>query len=79
MKPFSNHTNDKNENIAKRLFPFVKNVFEREGDKFQTIGITFTDGIKNLNLGVNIKKAIETKGKEVTSEFEKGSDPCHDR
>lgn len=62
----------KNEDIASRSFPVIKNIYENEGQKFSEIVIPFSDGIKTLQLVVNLQKAYETKGKEVVTGFEKG-------
>ncbi len=66
-----NHYNQKCEHIAKDTFPVIKNVFENQGQQFDTIGVPFTDGIKGLQIGVNLKKAYETEGAEVIKTFEK--------
>jgi preprotein translocase subunit SecA len=62
----------KNEVIAQRAYPVIKDIYEREGQKFENIVIPFSDGIKTLQLLVNMKKAYESQGREVTREFEKG-------
>jgi preprotein translocase subunit SecA len=62
----------KNEFIAQRSYPVIKEIYEREGNKFENIVIPFTDGIKNLQLLVNMKRAYDSQGKDVVTEFEKG-------
>jgi preprotein translocase subunit SecA len=62
----------KNDIIAQRSYPVIKEIYEREGAKFENIVIPFSDGIKTLQLLVNMKKAYESQGREVTREFEKG-------
>jgi preprotein translocase subunit SecA len=57
--------------IAERAFPVISNVFETQGDKFTNIVIPFTDGIKNLNVLVNLRKTYEKRGTDLPLEFEK--------
>ena len=62
----------KNEFIAQRSYPVIREIYEREGNKFENIVIPFTDGIKNLQLLVKMKRAYDSQGKDVVTEFEKG-------
>jgi preprotein translocase subunit SecA len=57
--------------IAERAFPVIANVFETQGDKFKNIVIPFTDGIKNLNVVVNLQKTYELRGSNLPLAFEK--------
>ena len=62
------------ERIAKNAeiaFPVIKNVFEKEGHRYENISVPFTDGIKNLNVITNLKKAYETQGQQLVKDFEK--------
>ena len=61
----------KKEGIAERAFPVIANVFETQGEKFKNIVIPFTDGIKSLNVVVNLKKTYELKGSNLALAFEK--------
>jgi preprotein translocase subunit SecA len=61
----------KNEAIAKKTFPVIKEVFENE-TQYENIAIPVTDGIKTLQVITNIRKALEDKGKEVPLSIEKG-------
>ncbi|TNF25502.1 MAG: preprotein translocase subunit SecA [Bacteroidetes bacterium] len=57
--------------IAERAFPVIANVFETQGDKFKNIVIPFTDGIKSLNVVVNLQKTYELRGSNLPLAFEK--------
>lgn len=57
--------------VAERAFPVVANVFETQGEKFTNIVIPFTDGIKTLNVVVNLKKTYDLKGSNLALAFEK--------
>jgi preprotein translocase subunit SecA len=61
----------KKSGIAERAFPVIANVFETQGEKFKNIVIPFTDGIKNLNVVVNLSKTYELKGSNLPLAFEK--------
>lgn len=61
----------KKEFSAERAYPVIKQVFENEGQNFENIVIPFSDGIKTLNVVTNLKKAYETKGKVLSTSFEK--------
>jgi preprotein translocase subunit SecA len=64
------YTRKKSE-IAVRAFPVIANVFETQGEKFKNIVIPFTDGIKSLNVVVNLSKTYELKGSNLALAFEK--------
>lgn len=66
-----NHYQQKSAHIAEGAFPIVKGVFENQGSQFDTIGVPFTDGIRGMQIGVNLKKAYETQGAEIIKTFEK--------
>ncbi len=63
---------EKSGEVAERSFPIIKDVFEKQGNQYENIVVPFTDGIKTLQVIVNLKKAYETGSKETVKEFEKG-------
>jgi len=65
------HYHDKCANIAAEALPIVKNVFETQGQQFEMIGVPFTDGIRGIQIGVNLKKAVDNNGQEVINTFER--------
>jgi len=56
---------------AESAFPVIKQVYENQGDKFERIAVPFTDGQKTLNVVTNLKKAYESDGKQLVTDFEK--------
>jgi len=62
----------KSEMIAERSFPIIKNVFEDPNQQYREIETRFTDGLRTLQLYINIKNAYESKGKELILGMEKG-------
>ena len=61
----------KNESIANSAFPVIRDVYERASELYENIAIPITDGIKNINVITNLKKAYETNGREVALSIEK--------
>lgn len=61
----------KSEQIARSAMPVIKDVFENRGGTFQNIVVPFTDGVKGMQIPVNLEKAYESKGQEIIKTFEK--------
>ncbi|MCX7649561.1 MAG: preprotein translocase subunit SecA [Flavobacteriales bacterium] len=62
----------RSEALRHMAMPVIRQVFEQQGHQFQNIIVPITDGHKLLNIGVNLKKCVETDGKELTLGIEKG-------
>ena len=62
---------EKRQALAEKTFPIIKDVYENQS-QFENIAIPFTDGKKNVQIVANMKKAVESDGKEVPLAFEKG-------
>jgi preprotein translocase subunit SecA len=67
----SAHYHHKSEQITSKSFPVIKEVFESRGENIENIAVPFTDGIRNLQVLVNLRKAYSTKGREIINGFEK--------
>ncbi len=65
------HYAEKMERNADLAFPVIKNVYENQGDRYKRIVVPFTDGIKTLQVITDLKKAFETNGKQLITDFEK--------
>ncbi len=57
--------------IAVNAFPVIKDVYENRGEAIENIVVPFTDGVKNIQIPANLKKAYQTEGKEIIRAFEK--------
>ena len=68
-----NHYQQKSALISHDAFPIVKEMFEKNGHQIENIGVPFTDGIRTMQIPVNLKKAFENNGKEIVKTFEKFS------
>ncbi|MEI6766040.1 MAG: preprotein translocase subunit SecA [Bacteroidota bacterium] len=61
----------KGEIIAERSFPIIKGVYENNARNYENIAIPITDGAKTLQTIANLKRAYDSKGKEVILAAEK--------
>ena len=65
------HYQKRIENNAIAAFPVIKDVYEKQGDRYERIVVPFTDGIKTLQVVTNLKDAYESNGKQLVEDFEK--------
>ena len=61
----------KSEAVVNQAMPVLQQVFVDRGDVIEQIVVPFTDGIRHIQVPVELKKAIENNGKEITKSFEK--------
>ena len=59
------------EAMITKVYPFIKDVYEKQGERWQNIAVPITDGRKVLNLAFNLKKAYESGGKELAKSLSK--------
>ncbi len=62
----------KAELIAQESYPVIKDVYENNSRRYENIAIPISDGLKTLQVIVNLKKSYDNKGKDVTLAIEKG-------
>lgn len=67
------HYKRKIESVGTQAWPVIDDVYNNRGQQFEIIGVPITDGIRNMQLPVNLKKAYENKGKEISKTLEKFS------
>ena len=51
--------------MIQKVNPVIKTVYEKQGSMYENIAIPITNGKKQLNLSVNLKKAYETESREI--------------
>ncbi|RZK40484.1 MAG: preprotein translocase subunit SecA [Pedobacter sp.] len=61
----------KSEGIMSQAMHVLKQVFEERGEQIEQVVVPFTDGIRQINVPVDLRKAIANNGREVTKAFEK--------
>jgi preprotein translocase subunit SecA len=59
------------QHIADSSAPVFKDLYENRGESIENVSVPFTDGIKGVQVIVNLKKAYESQGKELLSAFER--------
>jgi preprotein translocase subunit SecA len=62
--------------LAEDTLPVITDVYENQS-QYENIAIPFSDGIKTMQIVANLKKSVDTKGKEVCLSFEKGVTLAH--
>ncbi|MBI1185500.1 preprotein translocase subunit SecA [bacterium] len=58
--------------IADQALPVLKKINDDRGHLIETVVIPFTDGQNNIDLPVNLKKALESNGRHITDSFDRG-------
>jgi preprotein translocase subunit SecA len=71
FKEVYKHYQNKIERNAVAAFPVIKDVYEKQGDRYERIVVPFTDGIKSIQVITNLKEAYESEGKKLVEDFEK--------
>ena len=66
------HYHEKAEHIAAQTLPVLTNVMAERGAMIENVVIPFSDGIRGIQVAANLKKSVESEGKEVFKSFEKG-------
>ncbi len=62
---------EKSRRLAEKAFPVIKDIYENQ-PQFENIAIPITDGIRNMQVVANLKKAYNDKGREINLAIEKG-------
>jgi preprotein translocase subunit SecA len=65
------HYIQKSNVVAEQAFPVIKNVFTNPSNTFESIVTPFTDGIRSVQVISNLRKAYESKGRDLILGFEK--------
>ena len=61
----------KSSRLAESTLPVLKDIYESRGQTIENIVVPFSDGSKQIQITSNLKKAFETKGKELVKDFER--------
>lgn len=60
------------DSLAEEAFPVIENVYRSNSQGYQNIAIPFNNGMKGIQVAVNLEKAHTSGGKEMISALEKG-------
>ncbi|QJW88297.1 preprotein translocase subunit SecA [Spirosoma taeanense] len=61
----------KNHAIAEKALPVLTQVLNEQGHQIKNIVVPFTDGLHELTVVTDLRKAVETGGRELVTEMEK--------
>jgi preprotein translocase subunit SecA len=61
----------KTDALRQQTAPVLLNVYQQNGDRIDNIAIPFTDGIRGVQIVTNMKKTIESEGKEMIGALER--------
>jgi preprotein translocase subunit SecA len=62
---------NKSQLLIERTLPFITDVFQKQGATIQNIVIPFSDGMKGIQVIANLKKTIDSNGREIATAFER--------
>jgi preprotein translocase subunit SecA len=65
------HYHAKNQAIAEKALPVFKDVLENRGATIEEIVVPITDGNHHAWVGCDVRKMVETEGRELVKEIEK--------
>ncbi|MCX7862323.1 MAG: preprotein translocase subunit SecA [Bacteroidales bacterium] len=65
------HYQHKCQQMVKLALPIIKDVYKTSGHIYQNIVVPISDGIRMYQVITNLKKTVETEGKELIKNFEK--------
>ncbi len=57
--------------LREQMLPSLSQIWNEHGERVENIVIPFTDGIRGLQLYVNLKAAVENEGKPIVQSLEK--------
>ena len=57
--------------LVERLYPIIKDVYEKQGSMYQNIAIPISDGRKQMTLSVNLERAYNSEGREIAKTLSK--------
>lgn len=69
VEEFTASLKRRSEGIAAQALPVLENIYKEQGSQYTNVAIPITDGIKVFNIPVNLQKAVENKGLEITKAF----------
>ena len=65
------HYNERIQLIAEQAMPVIRDVYTNPNNTFENIVTPFSDGIRGVQVMANLKRAFETKGRDLVLGFEK--------
>ncbi|MHB1921560.1 MAG: preprotein translocase subunit SecA [Chitinophagaceae bacterium] len=57
--------------LIEQTLPVIRQIQKEQGSKVENISIPFSDGLKGINAFANLKKVLDTKGRELVGALER--------
>lgn len=61
----------KSDAIAEQALPVLSRINDERGDVIETVVIPFTDGVKSIQVPVDLKKSLSTNGSHIVESFDR--------
>ncbi|MES2733320.1 MAG: preprotein translocase subunit SecA [Bacteroidota bacterium] len=65
------HYHEKNQEIAAKSLPILTDVFQQKGAVVEEIVVPFGEGLRQMGVVANLRKTVESEGRELIREMEK--------
>jgi preprotein translocase subunit SecA len=65
------HYQHKNKAVCDKALPVIRDIYKTRGATIQDILVPFTDGKKQIGVGANLKKCVDTNNAELVKSMEK--------
>jgi preprotein translocase subunit SecA len=65
------HYKQKSQHTADHALPVLQEVYRDNGGHVENVVVPFSDGLKGVQVVTNLKKAVESNGKEIITSLEK--------
>ena len=57
--------------LVEKLNPIIKDIYEQQGVQYERVSIPISDGRRNMGLSVNLEKAYNSEGREISKTLTK--------
>jgi preprotein translocase subunit SecA len=65
------HYKQRSQITASHALPVISEVYKDNGGRIENVVIPFSDGLKSIQVVTNLKKSVESQGKEIITSLEK--------
>jgi preprotein translocase subunit SecA len=62
---------DKRAQVAERLLPVIRDIRDKEGDRYKRIIVPYSDGTMGFTISADMDDAVNTQGKSIMQDVEK--------
>lgn len=65
------HYHQKNKMVAEKALPVVRDIYKTRGSTIENILVPFSDGVKTIGVGADLKKSVDSNNAELIKAMEK--------